>query len=244
VELQQLDIFLRLLIAHVLADFFFQTNTIAQKKKDGLRSRHFYIHILTVGILTYIILAQWGNWWVPLAMMAMHGFIDWLKAKSKLENLWGFLADQFLHIATIFMIWIILSNNTIPTFYQQLSQNVFNENTLLVITAYLILTFPASILTGHLTKKWQKEVLISEQDESLTDAGKWIGILERFLILTFIIMQQWMAIGFLLAAKSVFRFGDLKESRDRKKTEYILIGTLLSFTLAITTGIIVNYFLH
>jgi hypothetical protein len=35
--------------------------------------------------------------------------------------------------------------------------------------------------------------------------------------------------AFLLAVKSIFRFGDLKESKDVKLTEYILIGTLLSF---------------
>jgi len=243
-EIQQIDIFLRLLIAHILADFIFQTNAIAREKKNGLKSWYFYIHILTVGILTYLLLAQWANWWAPLLMMAMHGVIDWLKAISKLENLPGFLADQFLHLATIFFLWIILSDNSIQTFATYLDKNSWNEKTLLVITAYLVISFPTSILTGHLTKKWQKEVLISEQDESLTNAGKWIGILERFLILTFILMQQWMPIGFLLAAKSVFRFGDLKESSDRKKTEYILIGTFLSFTFAIAAGILVNYYLH
>jgi len=50
---------------------------------------------------------------------------------------------------------------------------------------------------------------------------------------------HWEAIGFLIAAKSVFRFGDLKESKERKLTEYILIGTLLSFGIAMITGIIV-----
>jgi hypothetical protein len=45
----------------------------------------------------------------------------------------------------------------------------------------------------------------------------------------------------LLAAKSIFRFGDLKEARERKLTEYILIGTLLSFGIAIATGIVVRY---
>jgi hypothetical protein len=41
-----------------------------------------------------------------------------------------------------------------------------------------------------------------------------------------------------LAAKSIFRFGDLKESKDRKLTEYVLIGTLLSFGIAIAVGMI------
>ena len=63
--------------------------------------------------------------------------------------------------------------------------------------------------------------------------------IERILIFTFILIKQWPAIGFLIAAKSVFRFGELKEGKERKKTEYILIGTLLSFTFAIIVGILI-----
>lgn len=55
----------------------------------------------------------------------------------------------------------------------------------------------------------------------------------------FIVTGHWEAVGFLLAAKSVFKFGDLKESKDRKLTEYILIGTLLSFGIAMAVAILV-----
>ncbi len=78
--------------------------------------------------------------------------------------------------------------------------------------------------------------------DSLENAGKYIGILERLFVYLFIISNHWEAIGFLLAAKSVFRFGDIKESRQRKMTEYILIGTLLSFGLAILVGMFTQYF--
>jgi hypothetical protein len=81
-------------------------------------------------------------------------------------------------------------------------------------------------------------VKISEENGSLSRAGRFIGILERLFVFYFIVSGQWQAIGFLLAAKSIFRFGDLKESKDRKLTEYILIGTFLSFGIAILTAII------
>ncbi|MPL93513.1 hypothetical protein SDC9_39645 [bioreactor metagenome] len=83
------------------------------------------------------------------------------------------------------------------------------------------------------------EVLNKNRDESLQNAGKYIGILERLLVFLFIVTNHWEAIGFLLVAKSVFRFGDLKESKDRKLTEYILIGTHISFGIAIVAGLIV-----
>ncbi|MBE0653837.1 MAG: DUF3307 domain-containing protein [Bacteroidales bacterium] len=59
-------------------------------------------------------------------------------------------------------------------------------------------------------------------------------------VFCFILLNQWIAIGFLITAKSVFRFGDLRDSRNRKLTEYILIGTLISFGFAIVTGILVQ----
>ena len=73
--------------------------------------------------------------------------------------------------------------------------------------------------------------------DSLQDAGKYIGIMERLFVFAFILTDHWEAIGFLLAAKSIFRFGDLKESKERKLTEYVLIGTLLSFGMAVLIGL-------
>lgn len=72
--------------------------------------------------------------------------------------------------------------------------------------------------------------------QGLPNAGKWIGYLERVLILTFIYTENIEGIGFLLAAKSVFRFGELNRTQDIKVTEYVLIGTFLSFTIAIVIG--------
>jgi hypothetical protein len=77
---------------------------------------------------------------------------------------------------------------------------------------------------------------------SLKNAGRYIGILERVFAFAFILMGQWSAIGLLIAAKSVFRFGDLNKGKNRKLTEYVLIGTLLSFGLAILGGLGYNYF--
>ena len=78
----------------------------------------------------------------------------------------------------------------------------------------------------------------TEDNESLKDAGKYIGILERLLVFIFIIVGHWEAVGFLITAKSVFRFGDLTSTKERKLTEYILIGTLISFGIAIIVSLL------
>jgi hypothetical protein len=87
--------------------------------------------------------------------------------------------------------------------------------------------------------KWSLEE--NKTDVSLENAGKYIGILERLFVFGFIVLNQWSAIGFLITAKSVFRFSDLSRAKDRKLTEYILIGTLISFGLAILVGLLYQY---
>lgn len=242
-EIIQVDILLRLLVAHLLADFVLQTDKMAKEKRRGLRSRYFYVHISIVGVLTYLFLAQWSNWWAPIIVMGIHILIDVLKIRTKKDNIWTYLADQFLHLISLIFIWVILSENSIASLWKAITGISISEKLLLIITAYIVISIPISVLIGYMTQKWQEELKTS-QDESLNRAGKWIGILERILIFTFIIMKQWAAIGFLIAAKSVFRFGDLKEGKDRKKTEYILIGTLLSFTSVIIIGILVQFIIE
>ncbi len=80
-----------------------------------------------------------------------------------------------------------------------------------------------------------------EDIKSLISAGKIIGMVERVLILTFVLLNQFSGVGFLLAAKSVFRFGDLKEKNDHKMTEYVMLGTLLSVTITLFIGLITLY---
>jgi hypothetical protein len=97
------------------------------------------------------------------------------------------------------------------------------------------------IVIAKMTRQWQQE---AQQETGLKDAGKYIGMLERLLILTFVFLNQFSAIGFLVAAKSILRFGDIKEGSNRKGAEYILIGTMISFAAAIFTGIVAKWLLN
>lgn len=73
-------------------------------------------------------------------------------------------------------------------------------------------------------------------DEGLTDGGRFIGYLERALILILVLAGQAGGVGFLIAAKSILRFGEIKDSSQRKMSEYIIIGTFMSFGWALLVG--------
>ena len=65
--------------------------------------------------------------------------------------------------------------------------------------------------------------------------GRMIGILERMLVVTLVLINQWGALGLILAAKSIARFKDLEK---RRFGEYYLIGTLTSFLIAIGSALL------
>lgn len=92
------------------------------------------------------------------------------------------------------------------------------------------------VLCGYLIKLMLRGYEINLG--GLKSAGMAIGIIERILILTFVLLNQYTAITIIFAAKSIARFNELK---DRKISEYYLIGTLLSITFALITGIIVRF---
>jgi hypothetical protein len=95
--------------------------------------------------------------------------------------------------------------------------------------------WPAGLLIAYYTRNWKNDI----HDMGLYEAGKTIGQLERILILTFVLIGRFEAIGFLIAAKSVFRFNQIQEHKERKVGEYILIGTMLSFAISIAVGLLV-----
>ncbi len=70
-----------------------------------------------------------------------------------------------------------------------------------------------------------------------------IGQLERALIFLFVFVNQSAGIGFLIAAKSVFRFGEIKDHKHRMEAEYIIIGTLMSFGYGILVAYATKFFM-
>ncbi|MEO7960219.1 MAG: DUF3307 domain-containing protein, partial [Ginsengibacter sp.] len=63
-------------------------------------------------------------------------------------------------------------------------------------------------------------------------------ITERIIILIFVLQSQYSAIGLLVAAKGIIRFNE--KDRQEIKTEYLVIGTLLSMVIAIITGLLIK----
>ena len=223
---------LKLLLAHVLGDFFLQPNSwVAEKEKLKLKSGKLYLHIAIHIALIFLIFFSFNVWKVALVIGLGHGLIDAMKLvfqKEKTKRIWFFI-DQLLHIILIFGVWKYSHQATIDLGF------LHNEKFWLFVLGALFLTSPTAIFIRMIIAKW----IPTKSSASLQDAGKFIGIIERLLIYLFVCTHHFEAVGFLLAAKSIFRFGDLKEAHDIKLTEYVLIGTLLSFGIALIVAMTV-----
>lgn len=231
-------ILLPLILAHLLGDFLLQANSwVADKEKKKLGSIYLYLHVLIHMVLVMIFLWNIDLWWIAVIVGVTHFIIDGIKLSfqtAKTKRTW-FFVDQLLHVAVIVMLSVLY----FPYFRWE---DFFNPENLKLITAAVFLTVPSSIMIKTLISIWTPVTFEHSkfQTESLVNAGKYIGIFERLLVFVFIIVNHWEGVGFMIAAKSVFRFSDLAEAKQRKLTEYVLIGTLLSFGIAVITGILVK----
>ena len=186
---------------------------------------------------------------VAIGVMVTHFIIDAVKSYAS-PTTFAFVIDQAAHIIAAIILWALLTQQFTP-----LLQHIYaiNYHHLVLLLAYLTILSPTSIFIKQLLSPWTKEldeltnpkrtselVQLPEQ-RTLAMAGQRIGYLERLLILTFVLLNQFAAIGFLIAAKSIFRFGDLTKSEDKKLTEYVLLGTLTSVVITIATGLLAKW---
>lgn len=242
-EPNNINLLLRLLIAHFLADFLFQTKTsINDRRKNTWSSKYLYFHATVYSSVLFIFSLSWTNWlWIIPAFLISHVLIDGIKSSLK-DSLMYFLADQLIHIFIIFLIWLAISPITLGELLQQLQPIFLSHKILLVALGYVLILWPSAHLLNCVLMSFQRNSidLQAQEEQGLINAGFLIGCLERVLAYSFVLIGYWSAVGFLITAKSIFRFGEIKDPAQRKVAEYILIGTLCSFTIAIGLGYIVR----
>jgi hypothetical protein len=262
-----MPILLLTLIAHTLTDFIFQTDRMIAGKEQFKAAGFFghggiLFALLILFLQGYRLLPVAAY---SLTITLIHLGIDYLKAVKMRETKRGvtdftvFLIDQALHFLTIFLVWQwfdLAVNPGAVAFYGRLflrpkllaalasGDNLFLfslESILLWVLAYLAVCWGGSILIRKFLNSVAHQngtmSLGPVQDHTVQRAGKYIGILERMLILTFVLNHSLTAVAFVFTAKSIARFNELD---NREFAEYYLVGTLSSTALAVLGGLAVN----
>jgi len=211
-----------LLLAHVLADFVLQPDRMVANKRKPL---WFLAHIAIV-LLTAI--AATGTLHPALAALAAaHAAIDAAKLASRRNTATSFALDQAAHLVSL-----AATASLAPTLVSAgLWGGLAQLPTLFALAAGAIWTVRAGgFAIGHLMAPWAAEITL----DGLRNGGRAIGQLERGLIFLMVLGGLPEGIGFLIAAKSVLRFGTVRE--ESKLSEYVIIGTLASFGWALVSA--------
>jgi hypothetical protein len=244
-----------LLFAHTLADFVFQTNWMVANKRSPIALG---LHGATVYATA---IAATGSVHPALLVLALaHVGID--VGKLILCAIWTsskgfgpFVIDQLLHLITLIALalWLpdlwaqgIWAPGAIVTGDDSgiLGTGIWSEETpiplshlpaiMVLLTGLILATRAGGFAVGLLMKPFADHLPATVTAESLPGAGRVIGLLERGLIFALVLLGQPEGVGLLMAAKSILRFGAVKD--DRALSEYVIIGTLASFGWALVAA--------
>jgi hypothetical protein len=228
---EQANLLIRFLLAHIAADFVLQSNRMVSNKR--WLSPSMGLHILIVFVLAR---GFSGLWLSSLVIALLHWGIDSVKIalRKQYPHHEGalFAADQAMHGLSILLVWCWqcdLFAQGLPALLQPFT----DYRTSVVLLGYAFLIWPV----GYFIRYALQRIATDLPDERIAHGGKLIGRFERIIILTFVLLQSYEAIGFLITAKGILRFGE----KDRLTSEYVLVGTMISYALSILTGVGINW---
>lgn len=246
-----------LFICHILGDFYLQSKAMVDAKHFGQKRKplvvksielgtiavqllHMAIHALVMGLVLFLLramdvisLSDTKFCFTVTALAMGHLVIDLLKSGWRLKMMSDdnavitLVVDQLAHLLWILIVWAWLFDD-LNNF-----SGLLTVNHLVIFGAYLLVLRPTSILVMLLLSPHTPK----NGDNQIPKAGKLIGYIERAVVLTLIFVNQYTAIGFIIAAKSVLRYGE-SGGNNTKLNEYVLLGTLASFGIVLLVGIL------
>lgn len=229
-----------LVAGHMIGDFVLQTRRMALGKGQP---RWLLAHASAVTAAHVIcLLPVWSGSviLVALGIGVLHGLVDGAKARmlrGRDERFWPFAVDQLVHLLILLGAALLLSRLPLRPWFPELAALPGGAYLAWFVAAYAFnVNGSSSLVRAVLRRFTPPEAADGEQP----GAGRVIGVLERLVTLTLVLLDQWGALGFVLAAKSIARFKDLDQ---RLSAEYYLIGTLMSLALAVASALLLRLLL-
>lgn len=236
--------FIIMLSIHLFSDFYLQTSKVAKCKNANINDacgnckkcncntkvnvKYFLIHAVLY-MLPYALLLWFVEWHEAMVIIALlgatHGLIDLVTCliKNKWKPICIFVADQVLHILSIYMV--------VETMRIQLGLDVYIKQAKIVCMG-LILVRPCSILIDKLLKSIYPETTDNWGSNDI-DVGSVIGVMERILTVIFAYLGDFAAIAIIVTAKTWARSDDLKGVENKDFRNKYLLGTMTSLVLAL-----------
>jgi len=198
-----MNFFYLLLLAHVLADFPLQTDTVFRLKQKSMMGVLLHAGIFTAValIIFFPFLAQAAVWIAILALTLLHLVIDrakvFLSLRKATDNFIYFAVDQALHFISIWVAGSWLGRTTMAA-TPSLPSLYTNSRLVLILIALVLASFAGSLVIFYVEKSLlhrthpDRHLLFPKQRD------RWPGIITRMLGTLGLILGQSYALLILL----------------------------------------------
>ncbi|RFF29890.1 DUF3307 domain-containing protein [Wenzhouxiangella sediminis] len=240
-----MQLFLALVIAHLLGDFVLQRRAVIDGKREGRPAallEHGAWHLASL-VAAWLLFAPSGIGVGAVtiafaAIVLLHLLTDLVKYRLPGERtLAAFAVDQAVHVGVLVVAawWLSGRPDWTAAVVEWWRPNAGRFGVLLA--SYLLV-----VVAFGWANRLALQSLLPESNDSqagLARAGLYIGWLERFLMFSAVLIGAWSILGLVLAAKSVFRFDSIRKRREH--AEYFVIGTLLSVSEVVAVGLALRW---
>jgi hypothetical protein len=169
----------------------------------------------------------------------IHAAIDFLKGLRTEDGIVIFCVDQAAHLLSVIFVASLLP--TAPLHSWRIVTTL-GASPLLYLYAggYIAVVLGGGHFVQRISGYFLKRIDGAEREQKpgIPEVGKYIGWLERSLILTFLLLGRAEVIGFLVGAKAVIRYPEMKGDDKGHFADYFLLGTMTSVGLALAGGLI------
>ena len=243
------EILIIFLIAHILSDFYFQSESMARKKDKNFK--YVIIHSIIYGLVTLIIVklicTNFENRYLWIIIFS-HFLVDALKyilKKNKFiredqKNI--FIIDQVIHVAILMIVSYFIMKSGKSYKYNVMVLDILNiieisiQSIIVLIVQILLVHKPVNIFIVNIMQSYKPIDKENSNTENTIKSGRMIGTIERIIMLFFLLIKQYSSVGLVLTAKSIARYNKISENKEF--AEYYLLGTLLSTICVLMISII------
>ena len=189
------DLFLRLVVGHLIGDFVLQPFWLALAKRKGWKGLLLHVSVVAVvsGALVWKVIPHWL--WLVGVLFVVHIFIDQFRTFVFVDNSNGksfflFLADQFVHLASLAALSLLFGGEPLaglPGLLPSLPLTPV-QGRLLLLALIIVLVWVTPILEVEFLVAllaW-RHTTDTQQLVPITPADRLIGGLERLAALALV----------------------------------------------------------
>lgn len=232
-----------MLLAHLVGDYVLQTDRIALWKTKALRG--VVVHGLIVIVVTALATLPFAEniWWQGIVVIGGgHLLVDgahflavqhlgWFR--DGFSPLARFSLDQIAHLLLIALALHLGGYLVQPAATTELLGGLHNDSIWVYALGYAFVTMPAWVLLKFLVSA----IVKNNGPNFAADPHKYVGILERILITTFVAMGQFLLVPLVAAPRLIVEAPRARESSGG--SSYVL-EMLASLLLAVVVGFLLR----